>query len=340
MSTLPVSYRPISLLPYLSKLSEKIIKSRIDEHINNNKIITEEQFGFRNNHSTVDQLARMVNNITANFNDKKHTGAIFLDLAKAFDNVWHSGLIYKMIKLNFPVNLIFLVNSYLSKREFVVVINGVKSISHSIYTGVPQGTVLGPLLFLIYTNDAPVTKLVHSSIFADDKGLYTNSFRVDTIKNRLEKATKSNIKFFRKWKISLNSDKTESIFFSKRRPVIDQNVRVNENIIEWSKNVKHLGLILDRKLNFNSHIDMVIQRATIMLITLYPLLNKKSKLSTINKLNIYKSIVRPIMTYACPVWNLISKYNMNRLQVMQNKFSDISFSFLLVRIVLGKLILI
>ena len=121
--TIPSGYRPISLLPYLSKLTEKIIKNRLNNHIYANKLIANDQFGFRTNHSTVDQLARLVNEITSNFNNRKHTGSVFLDLEKAFDNVWHKGLIYKLIKLNFPPYLILLIESYLKDRKMVVEIN-------------------------------------------------------------------------------------------------------------------------------------------------------------------------------------------------------------------------
>ena len=105
-----------------------------------------------------------------------------------------------------------------------VEINKIKSVMHKIYIGVPQGTVLGPVLFLIYINDAPTTKEVKNVIFADDKGLYTNSFRIDTIINRLQKAAIKNKKFFEKWKIKINTGKTEAIVFTKRRPILSDSI--------------------------------------------------------------------------------------------------------------------
>ena len=195
-----------------------------------------------------------------------------------------------------------------------------KSKNLKIYTGVPQGTVLGPLLFLLYINDAPVIKDVKNIIFADDKGLFTHSFRIDTIINRLQKAVVRNKKFFEKWKIKINSDKTEAIIFSKRRPDLTNNISIQGNIILWSDYVKYLGIILDSKLTFTKHINLKNQKAIALLISLYPLLNRKSNLSPQNKKLLYITLIRPVLTYACEVWNFTSQTNFNKLQVTQNKF--------------------
>ena len=118
--TLVSSYRPISLLPQLSKIAEKIIKKRICTFLDVNNIIVKEQFEFREGHCTSDQLARLVNNVTDKFNKIMHSGAVLLDVEKAFHMVWHNGLIYKLIKYNFPSYLIVLINSYLRLRSMKV----------------------------------------------------------------------------------------------------------------------------------------------------------------------------------------------------------------------------
>ena len=206
-------------------------------------------------------------------------------------------------------------------------INENKSTVHNIYTGVPQGTVLGPLLFLIYINDAPETKGVKNVIFADDKGLYTHSYRIDTIINRLQKSANKNKKFFEKWKIKINTDKTEAIIFTKRRPYVDDCISMDNHKIMWSNSIKYLGLTLDKRLTFANHINIIVQRATALLITLYPLINRKSKLSLENKLILFKTIIRPILTYACPIWSFTSQSNFNKLQVNQNKFLRVIGNF-------------
>lgn len=142
--TLPSSYRPISLLPHLSKLVEKVINKRLLRFMKRNNILMAEQFGFRRGHNTQMQLARLVNHITREFNNKKHTGAIFLDIEKAFDTSWHMGIIYKLISYKFPRYLIFLIVSCLKNRKMYVFNNNVKSRIVSVVAGVPQGSVLGP----------------------------------------------------------------------------------------------------------------------------------------------------------------------------------------------------
>ena len=176
------------------------------------------------------------------------------------------------------------------------------------------------MLFLIYINDAPIINHVKNVIFADDKGLITNSYRVDTIVKRLSDSSNKNVKFFEKWKIKTNNQKVKAIVFTKRRPFINNNISVSKSKIPWYKNVKYLGIIFDPKLTFTCHINSITNKAIAMLILFHPLLNRNSKLSVDNKLNIYKMIVRPIICYAAPVWSLISKSNFNKLQVVQNKF--------------------
>lgn len=318
---LPVSYRPISLLPHLSKVVEKIIKSRIIDIADKLDILPKEQFGFRNYHGTTDQLCRIVNFITHNFNHKKHTGMALLDIEKAFDTVWHNGIIYKMINYGFPSYLILLINNYLRLRQMIVSYDNAVSNEKRIVSGVPQGSVLGPVLFILYVSDMPKIKQLHYGLYADDLCMYISSYRIDTIINFLNKGLTSVYKYYDRWKIKLNVGKTEAIIFSKRRPLIINSLCLNNIKIEWSKSVVYLGLTLDKSLTFTKHIDYVCNRAIGKLVQYYPLLHRYAKLSTENKLIMYKVIARTVMVYACPVWGgIISKTNLNRLQVVQNKF--------------------
>ena len=317
---LALSYRPISLLDHTSKVVEKIIGKRIDEFTHQNNILINEQFGFRMNHNTVQQIARFTNQITKEFNNKKHTGAVFLDMEKAFDTVWHFGLIYKLINYNFPKYLIKIISSYLSNRKMNVHYNKVISSTKHVTAGVPQGSILGPKLFLLYINDIPRNKNTSLAIFADDSALFTSSYRIDTIINRLEKTSLKIIKFFTKWKLKNNKEKTEAIIFTRRRPIINSCINIENYEIKWSTQVKYLGITLDERLTYSAHINNIVNKCTGLLIMLYPLINRNSKLSVENKLLIYKSIIRPVISYGCPVWSNISESNFNKVQILQNKF--------------------
>lgn len=318
--TLPSSYRPISLLPHLSKLVEKVINKRLLRIMKSKRLLMKEQFGFRRGHNTQMQLARLVNHVTREFNNRKHTGAIFLDIEKAFDTTWHAGIIYKLIKYGFPIYLIFLIASYLKNRKMYVYNNNVKSRIISVVAGVPQGSVLGPQLFNIYINDMPKTKDVDISLFADDTGLYTSSYKVSAIVNKLNNASKKVAKYLKKWRTSVNRDKTESILFTKRRPELKPEITFEKLKLPWVKNVKYLGIHLDSKLNFTFHTQKTIEKSTRALLNLYPLINKKSHISTENKLLIYKTIVRPMITYGCQIWSSMCDTNYQKFQISQNKF--------------------
>ena len=160
------SYRPISLLPVIAKLLEKILLKRIKPYVD----IPNFQFGFRTNHSTVEQIHRVVTNIERALEERKYCAAIFIDVAQAFDKVWHDGLIYK-IKRAFPGNLCKLLESYLCERTFRVNHEEARSDFHPILAGVPQGSVLGPLLYLLYTADIPTTAETETATFADDTAI-------------------------------------------------------------------------------------------------------------------------------------------------------------------------
>lgn len=312
-------FRPISLLSHMSKIFEKIIKIRLLAFLKENRILIQGQFGFRLGHSTTDQLARLVNDITVKFNKKMHTGALLLDIEAAFPTVWHSGLIYKLIKYNFPQYLILLICSYLENRDFFVMLNGAVSHSKDVLAGVPQGSVLGPLLFIVFINDAPKLSNVDESIFADDKLLSTSSYRISAITKRLQQAFNVHKRYFSKWKIKMNKDKTEAILFTKRRPLLNSQVCCDNLKLKWLEKVKYLGGILDKKLIFSDHINYISSRAIASLIKLYPVFKNKY-LSKKSKVILYKSQIRAAMLYACPVWSMTSQTNINKLQIVQNKF--------------------
>lgn len=318
-SSLASSYRPISLLSSLSKIVEKIILIRLKEHIFLHNIIPNEQFGFKDHHSTVMQLGRLTDHITHNFNLNKYTGVAFLDIEKAFDTVWIQGLIHKLITYKFPDYLIKIIYCYLSNRKFYVSIENYNSSIRSITAGTAQGSIISPTLFNIYISDMPIIKNINAAIYADDTALFCSSFRLDTINNRLKLAINKISKYFNNWKIKLNTDKTEFIIFTKRRPKQIDDIVINGANVSCKKVVKYLGVQLDRTLNFNTHTNNRCNKTIGIMCKLFPLLSRNSKINLQNKLLIYKLILRPVLTYACPIWSYISKTKYNQLQIVQNK---------------------
>lgn len=170
----PESYRPISLFSNLSKVFEKVLKEVILKHISENNIFINEQFGFRAHHSSTHQVLRICNHIKSNRDIVKSTGMVLLDIEKAFDTVWHDGLLYKLIHLRFPPYICKIVQSFLTRRRFVVQVNSGVSDLMFFNSGVPQGSVLAPILYNIYVSDFPKLPNCHTAIFADDTAIFSS----------------------------------------------------------------------------------------------------------------------------------------------------------------------
>lgn len=316
------NYRPISLLNTLGKLFEKIINVRIMSFAEENNILNEEQFGFRPQHSTSHQILRVTRHIRRNWALRKSTGMVLFDIEKAFDSVWHDGLIFKLHKFGFPNYLCALIREFTSNRSFRVHVMDQQSRLGRIDAGVPQGSILSPGLYSIYVSDLKVDPLSDTACYADDTSVYSSANRSGAICRRLQKSLNRIEHFFNKWKIKINPVKTQAVFFpfdnrKKRLPTIQ--LTLNGIPITFTKSVKYLGVTLDQKLRFTDHINDTRARATRCMSALYPLIGRGSLLSIRNKLLLYKTIIRPIITYASPIWCSTAMTNRKHLQILQNK---------------------
>lgn len=318
----PSSYRPISLLSNLGKIYEKCILYRMNEFAVANNLIIKEQFGFKRDHSTVHQTKRICNKILLNKSCKKSTGMVLLDIEKAFDTVWHNGLIYKLISMNFPEYLCKIIADYLKNRSFCVSVNNRSSSFKSIPAGLPQGSILSPILYSLYTSDFKHTRSFNVAYYADDTALISSSKLTSALLKKMEKSLESCNKYFTKWKIKINHAKTQAIIFPynkspKRNPA--RPIIFNGNNIEIQKIVKYLGVTFDHKLLFSKHINSACEKAVKSLRALWPILNRRSPLNLKNKNLIYKCVIRPILSYASPVWYKAARCHIKKMQIIQNK---------------------
>lgn len=316
------NYRPISLLNNLGKLFEKLIHRRITEFVTENDILNAEQFGFRPQHSTSHQVLRVANHIRDNRAQHRSTGMVLFDIEKAFDSVWHDGLTFKLRKLGFPQYLYRMVREFTADRSFEVHVFGAKSAPRAIPAGLPQGSILSPTLYSIYVSDLKLDRHSNSACYADDTAVYASANRTVTICKRLQRTLTRVEKYCAKWKIKINPVKTQAILFPfnnrwRRRPTT--NLVLNNIPIDFSTSVTYLGVILDSKLIFRTHLEHMRGKATRCMAALYPLIGRKSTLSADNKLRIFKMIMRPILTYASPVWIRAAVSNRKHLQTIQNK---------------------
>lgn len=318
----PSSYRPISLLPTLSKLLEKVIKKRLCKFINENSILPPLQFGFRDKHSTTHQLQRIIEIISTGFERKQYTVGVFLDIAQAFDRVWIEGVIYKIIQNRFPKFLTLIISSFLRNRTFSVRINATLSTIKNISAGVPQGAVLAPLLFNVFVSDIPTPPNINVAMYADDTAVFSQSNDLNSAIQELQRSIIPILEWCERWKITVNADKSQAKVFTLRRVHNPPNIVINGEPVAWNLSdeaVKYLGVYLDQRLTWGFHINKRLNTAYSRLGMLYPLMNRTSPLKIECSLLLYKSIIRPIMTYACVIWSTAAKTHKRKMQVFQNK---------------------
>lgn len=311
------SYRPISMLPTISKLFEKMLLTKLKPVLEVRHIIPDHQFGFRNQHSTIEQVHRIVNAIKRTFEEKKYCSAVFLDITQAFDKVWHDGLIYKIKEL-LPKKFHSILGNYLLGRQYMVKQNSATTCVYDINAGVPQGSVLGPVLYLMYTADLPVTDKVMISTFADDTAILTSHNIPETASKELQNHLKKIEDWMTKWRIKVNENKSTHVTFTLNKRTCPPVVLNDINIPQQTK-VKYLGMHLDRRLTWKKHIEAKRNQIKMTFSKMYWLMGRKSQLSLDNKVLLYKVIIRPIWTYGIQLWGSTSASNRELLQRTQAK---------------------
>ena len=311
------SYRPISLLPIMSKLFEKTFLKKIKPILEEQKLIPTHQFGFRQQHATIEQVHRIVDKIGKDLEDKRYCSAVFLDVSQAFDKVWHRGLLYKL-KSNLPYQFYNVLKSYIENRYFFVKYKEEQTKLLQIKSGVPQGSVLGPMLYLLYTADLPTTDFTTTATFADDTAIMSSHSNPVKASQNLQLNLNSIENWLKKWRIKVNETKSTHVTFTTRKETCPP-VSINNNQLPQENSVKYLGIHLDRRLTWHKHIFTKRKQLGIKFSKMYWLMGRNSKLSLENKLLIYKTIIKPVWTYGIQLWGTASNSNIEILERFQSK---------------------
>ncbi len=253
-----INFRPISVLPTLSKIFERLIYNRLESFITKFHILSDYQFGFRKGHNTEMAVINAINYINKSIDSKVPVLALYIDISKAFDSLDHSILLEKMHLLGFRGTIHKLISSYLKSRYQYVESSGVKSNLCTLTKGVPQGSILGPLIFLLYINDlASLSPDLYFSLFADDTTIITAdkslTYTTQVVADRLTCV----FDWFLANKLSVNVKKTHCMFFGLKKCVFYDKVTVNEHVINCVPNTKFLGLYIDNELTWGTHIENV-----------------------------------------------------------------------------------
>ena len=315
-----LNYRPISLLSVFSKIYEKTIYVRIYSYLVKYNMIYSKQFGFRGNHSVNHAIISFTEHIRSLLDKGDYVCGIFVDLEKAFDTVHHDILCEKLKFYGLRGNINTLIKSYLSDRKQFVSINGYDSEIKDVTCGVPQGSSLGPLLFLLYINDLRLclseTGCGH---FADDTFIVFNSKKTKTIETVINYELKKVSKWLRLNKLSLNAAKTEVIFFRSSRHSLDYDklsIKMNGFKLTPVDYIKYLGMYIDKNLDWNQHILELTKKLN----RANGILSKLRYNTTLEIcLQVYYAIFYSYLIYGCNVWGFTSEENINAIQVLQNK---------------------
>ena len=292
--------RPVSLLPLPSKLIEKIVHKRIYTYCNNNKLLEERQGGFRPNHSTTSTTAYFLNYLYTAMNNKEFSVAVFIDAMKAFDTVNHEILLKKLQKFGITGKNFVWIENYLTNRKQCTFANGIISNEKLIECGVPQGSVCGPLLFLLYIND--ITSSMENckvSLYADDTVVYFSHPNLPTAIEHIQHDLNHLNMWCKRNKVTINCKKTKYCIFGMKSTIkksynIDTIISLNGIILDRVCSYKYLGFILDDRLNFNKHIG---EMCNLISHKLYLLSKIRNYITTTACVTVFKTMILSLIEY-------------------------------------------
>ena len=323
--SLTTSYRPIILISSIMKLFEQVIEQRLRSYLEDIGFINKYQSGFRQNKSTDDHLFRLSQSVMESFNRGEHVvAAAFLDVEKAFDNVWHNERRYKILMLDLPSKMTRWLSDFLVGRIIQVNMNGFLSDKISPIAGVTQGSVLSPLLFLIYVNDLPKPhhRQNSKSQFADDTALWAASKNIQFAAKRLYNDLRKLAKWCAKWRIKLNPEKTKVIIFSRSSLARNSEpiLKLYGERLKIYPQVKFLGITFDSNFTFKKHFEEILGYCNTRYHRIRLVANRKWGPSPSTILQIYKQCVRPIFEYGS-LWTITTSNTIiSEIQRLQNKF--------------------
>ena len=317
----PSNYRPISLTSQVCKIFESIVRAHILEHLETNNILSDQQHGFRERRSCLTNLLEMLEYWTEILDEGDGIDVAYLDFRKAFDLVSHNHLLYKMSKYGIRNQTLNWIKAFLHQRSQRVVVRGSMSEKFEVTSGVPQGSVLGPILFLIFINDLPLGVISPLSLFADDSKVFSRIISSKNIKDNsenghtmLQKDLDTITNWAKKWKMEFNVDKCKIMHLGNQN--LKHTYSMDGTNLTITKEEKDLGVLIDDQLGFDKHIKSIVKKANRMLGLI------KIGFSCLDKeifMNLYPVLVRPLLEYCVQVWSPYKRKCVNLLEGVQRR---------------------
>ena len=312
----PENYRPISLTCLCCKMMERILASSVVAHLENGNLLSQNQHGFRRHLSCESQLIMLCQDVMASIDKRNNVDLAFIDFSKAFDKVQHSLLIHKLEAYNLDKNVIRWIRSFLTNRTQMVIMENFHSEPIAVTSGVPQGSVLGPILFLLYINDLPDKINCQVRLYADDVVLYTNVISSNESNSTLQTDLDRLTQWCKDWKMSINVDKCAIMRMSRRKGVVEPKYYLNDLEVRVVQDFKYLGVHISNTCNWQKHINHITCKGNQMLRFIKR--NFKGCPQAVKK-NVYTALVRPLVEYACCVWDPCGEGMKHELEMVQRR---------------------
>ena len=319
LATSKSNYRPISLLSVFSKIFEKLMHKRLSQFLEICEVLFCMQFGFRTGHSTDHALISLTETIKSSLDKNRFGCGIFIDLQKAFDTVNHDILLKKLEHYGIRGTALSWFQSYLSNRKQFVSINGHSSSLTNIACGVPQGSVLGPLLFLIYINDLPnSSQFLSFFLFADDTNIYCDSDNLQLLTKKINRELKNVKLWLDSNKLALNIEKTKFVLFHSLRRKLSEftNLKIGKQFIQRTKYVKFLGVLMDEHLTWKYHTTELCKKLS-KTVGIFFKVRHYAPLPTL--VSLYNSLFLSFLNYGISDWGMTYESYLNPLFILQKK---------------------